>query len=114
MTLQAQIIAKQDEIIEYLLNYIETYTYTNFKNSHVGTMLILNELSALKSQLKEQEVSDDIKIAKSKDIFNRLVEIYHTGDYAEKAKIARICDEVLDRSGVLLGKVRDGLIKKGE
>ena len=36
-------------------------------------------------------------------VFNRLVELYKT-DYVS---VAKICDEVLDRSGGLLGKIRD-------
>lgn len=44
-----------------------------------------------------------IKLASPDDIFSRLVDLYHT----EPLQVANICDQLLDRSGVLLGKIRD-------
>ena len=46
-------------------------------------------------------------IASKNDILQRLVKIYANGDCHDKAQIGRVCDEVLDKSGQLLGIVRD-------
>ena len=49
------------------------------------------------------DVSGSLPLASPEKIFERLVELY-PDNYA---CVGKICDEVLDRSGALLGKVRN-------
>ena len=47
------------------------------------------------------------KIADEQEIYNRLLECYPK-DYLF---VAQVCDEILDRSGCLLGEIRNEAIK---
>jgi hypothetical protein len=48
------------------------------------------------------------------NLLDWLAEQYHKGDVYERARIAGICDEMLDRSGRLLGTVRRHDIRTAE
>ena len=52
-------------------------------------------------------MGEEIKIASSQDILNRLTDLYAKSDPHDRAVIATICDEVIDRSGTFLGYVRE-------
>ena len=54
------------------------------------------------SKLPLQNVIGSFPMASPEKIFERLVELYPDNYVC----VAKICDEVLDRSGALLGKVR--------
>jgi len=64
------------------------------------------ELSQFQQPEKEQP-SDDRKIATPKVIFERLKLMYNNGDTQCRAFVAEICDEILDKTGGLLGDIRD-------
>ena len=57
--------------------------------------------------LQAQQPSDDRKIATPKVIFERLKLMYNNGDTQCRAFVAEICDEILDKTGGLLGDIRD-------
>ena len=48
------------------------------------------------------DINESLTLAPTSKIFERLVELYPDNYVC----VAKICDEVLDRSGALLGKVR--------
>jgi hypothetical protein len=50
------------------------------------------------------------KIANEQEIFNRLLERYPS-DYLF---VANVCDDILDRSGCLLGEIRNNVVKPKE
>jgi len=60
-----------------------------------------------KSQPEKEQPSDDRKIATPKVIFERLKLMYNNGDTQCRAFVAEICDEILDKTGGLLGDIRD-------
>jgi len=58
-------------------------------------------------QPEKEQPSDDRKIATPKVIFERLKLMYNNGDTQCRAFVAEICDEILDKTGGLLGDIRD-------
>ena len=111
--LASELTEKESEVRtagEVLRPYIVSAKSDNYQYEFIcveNAITATHEFASQLQQPEKEQPSDDRKIATPKVIFERLKLMYNNGDTQCRAFVAEICDEILDKTGGLLGDIRD-------